>query len=883
MDSKTVFDLRKEAQSLSGIEKLNKLNNALNISRNLYLEDSSDEWIQKAFAWVLIDLCKYYIAERNLNQAAVCYNELITIDFQGYDDIIENQKNFLRPKIDTNYSEVQRAEELSKNGNNKEALEIFKNLITQNKLTELHHESYGWVIYRYIKAEESNLSSVEVRTFFRDYMNLKNERPSMLHSMILNFALNYSKTHSDFKFYNFFLLWNADNLRHEDLRDGYKDGKSIPSLISRICREFVNLNTEINIEEFVSKIDLSKETVLDFFRETIFWNILNAHKENKFSELWYLFEQYNNNYSKHGQSKWHSEVLNLAERFMKENDEWRFLNFFKNWNPVNLRNDDWKETKKDENIYKPLATKALKKAFEVLKTQPSEQDLSWLIKPYERAIKLFPEDEWLLREKALLHFKNNELDLAIKIYKQLVLELADKHYVWQEFSECIVSDNSLKIGMLSKALSLEKNEDFLGDIHLDLAKLLIDENLLENAILELEAYKKHRELTGWKLSPLYEDFSKKTSSIKQSLTDNRELYKKYIPFAENFAYADFDWTEVVLVDKWKDDKGKERLTFTDGKTIEFAISKNRFEILKQSELGQILKFKLHKQEIKKEVEAKFAWLGKTVVTEYKHIPLVGEQSEKKLWDILEDTFAIVDYINKEKKIIHAITTENKEVFFPQIKPELQIGDFVTAKSYIKKVKDVNRIELRQIQKTDKDSVISKFQTQIAIVDGVNEQKQLFHFIISSNLQGIVKFTETNLSPSEGDFVKLSFATKTDKDRKLRVKILSIEPTEEVNPNLQKDITGLLEVKYKNGNYSDYEFDEDDELEDSAFDENGKFIINNKQIPDFAFIGDYYVPKYLLEKHSISFDCRVKARVIYGEDKMKRPKWKVVKVEKCIPE
>ena len=40
MDSKTVFELRNEAKDLSGIEKLNKLNNALNISRRLYLEDS---------------------------------------------------------------------------------------------------------------------------------------------------------------------------------------------------------------------------------------------------------------------------------------------------------------------------------------------------------------------------------------------------------------------------------------------------------------------------------------------------------------------------------------------------------------------------------------------------------------------------------------------------------------------------------------------------------------------------------------------------------------------------------------------------------------------------------------------------------------------------
>lgn len=838
--STPIYALRKEG----------RLEEAYQLALRLYQQDSADDDINKAFSWVLIDLCKKFISEQKLSNSQIYFNQLSSIQFEYEDEFVETIKkqiHFLKPKIDTNYSEIQKAEELSKNGNNKEALAIFKNLISQNRLTELHHESYGWIIYRYIKAEENNLSSVEVRTFLRDYMNLKNERPSMLHSMILNFALHYSKTHSDFKFYSFFLLWNPDNLRHEDLHNGYKDGKDIPSLISRICREFVNSNTEINIEDFLSKINLKKEVVIDFFRETIFWNILNAHKENKSSELWNLFEQYNSNYSKHGQSKWHSEILNLAERFMKENDEWRFLNFFKNWNPENLRNDDWKETKKDEHTYKPLATKAIKKAFEVLKTQQSEQDLSWLIKPYETAIRLFPEDEWLLREKALLHFKNNEFDLAIKIYKQLVLELADKHYVWQEFSDCIVSDNSLKIGMLSKALNLEKNEDFLGDIHLSLAKALIEENLLENALVELEAYKKHREIKGWKLSLVFDELHKKVNSVKQSLKDNRELYKKHIPFAENFAYADFNWTELVLVDKWKDDKGKERLTFTDGKTIEFATGKNRFEVLKQFELGQILKFKLHKQEIKKEVEAKFAWFGKTIVTEHKYIPLIAEKSEKKHWEILEDTFAIVDYINKEKNIIHAITTENKEVFFPQIKPELQIGDFVTAKSYIKKVKDENRTELRQIQKIDKGPVISKFQTQIAIVDGVNEQKQLFHFVISSKLQGIVKFTETNLRPSEGDFIKLSFVTKTDRERKLRVKILNIELTEEANPNLRKDITGIMEMKYKN-------YDE--------------------EVPDFAFIGDYYVPKYLLEKHNITADCRVNARAIYTGDK-----WKVTEIER----
>ncbi len=973
--SKLIFNLRNEAKYLAGDEKLHKLNNALDIAENLCSEDPYDEWIQKALAWVLIDLCKHYIGDNNLNQAGIYYQELSTIDFQSYDEIIENQRKYLRPKIDTNYFEIQKAEELSKNGKSQEALMIFKNFVSQNRLTDLHHESYGWVIYRHIKNKESNLSSVQVRTFLRDYMNLKNERPSMLHSMILNFALNYSKTHNDFKFYNFFLLWNPNNLRHDDLHDGYLNGKNIPSLISRICREFVNTNTNINVEDFLDKINLDNKTILDFFREPFFWNIFNAHKENRFSDLWNLFEQYNANYTKYGQSKWHSEILNLAERFMKENNEWRFLNFFKNWNPKNLRNNDWKETNKNENTYKPLATKAIKKSFEILKTQTYEHNLSWLIQPYEKAIKLFPDDEWLLREKALLHFKNNELESAIKIYKQLVLELADKHYVWQEFSDCIVSDNSLKIGMLSKALSLEKNEDFLGDIHLNLAKVLLDENLLENSLIELEAYKNHRNIKDWKLAPIFDELYKKSSSVKQSIKNNRKLYREYIPFAENFAYSDIEWTEVVLTNKWK-----ERLTFTDGKTIEFNINKNRFEVLKQSELGQIFKFKIHKQKIKQENENR-SWIEQNI-TKYKYIALVADKTEKKDWEILSDTFAFVEYINKEKNIIHAITTDNNEVFFPQIKNKLKIGDFITAKKFVRKVKEEYRIELRQIQKTEKDSVISKFQTQIAIVDGVNKQKQLFHFVISQEQQGIVYYKETTLRPNEGDFIKLSFATKIGKNKKLRTKVLNVEPTEEINPNLRRDFTGLLEVKYKNYNKFDDDFeictgydtendfltaiknefyyrfnqyptqedineiyeiikrmiDEENlmydemygiELEtnqpisvndqisdefditDDMFDETGKFlmeklnpivpseknttqadekfvsianfIFSNKETgydykiiktPDFAFIGNYYVPKYLLQKHNITTDCKVKARAIYAGDK-----WKVTGLQK----
>ncbi len=870
MDSKTVFELRKEAKNLEGTSKLNKLTEALNLAQRLFSAEPYDEWIQKAFAYTLIDLSKYYVSNKNIKQAGVYYNQLLSINFQKEDSIIESQKSFLRPKIDINYSEVQKAEEFSKSGNHQDALNIFKKLIAENRLTELHHDAYGWIIYRYVKDKENELTSIQVRTLLKDYMNLHNERPSMLHSMILNFALHYSKDHSDFNLYNFFKLWNPSNLRSEDKAKQHFNDKEIPSLISRIFREFNDKDLSIDIDYLIENIDIktwnnsstSTQQVLDLLREPFFWKLFNSHKENKQSELWNIFNKYNQTFSKYEKSKWHSEILSIAERYMQETEEWRFLEFFKNWNPENLLDEDWKEVKKSDKIYKPLAIKCLKKAFEIIKTQNKEFGENWLIPIYSKAVKLYPDDEWLLRENALLLIKNNELESAINIYRKLVLELGDKSYIWNEFSSCFKNKNDLKIGMLSKAIQLEKNEDFLGDIHLELAKTLFDNGLIENCIVELNLYKGHRELKGWRLSESYSEFSDKTKNQNTNLKDNKSIYDKYVPIAEQYAYEEVDWTEVILVDKWKNDEGKERIAFTNGKAINFSIGSRRFSLLKQSSLGNVYKFKLHKQEIKKEVEAKFGWMGKTTITEYKYIPLVVEKLDKPDWSILDDIYATIDYINTEKNIIHAISSNNKEVFFQKGKIQLQIGDFIKAKYFTKKLKDEIRIELKDIARIDKEIAFIHFQKIIAIIDGVNREKNLFHYVGDTTVQGIIRFTETDIIPEEGKFLEIYFASKKDKKHNKTIfKAIEIRETEEKNPKLIKSINGNLELKYKRGgstiNY--YDLDEDE---------------TSDTLPDFGFVGDFYVPKNVLNDNNITSNCSITATAIFTGDK-----WKIIKLEK----
>lgn len=244
MDTSTVFALRKSG----------KLLEALTMALALYKDDPYDEWVQKALAWPLIDLCKKAMIEGDLKQAQIYLTQLTGIAFSVEDDIIFSQIKFLYPKVDMHYTVIQAAEELSKSGSHKEAFAKIQALILNNQLSEIHHEAYGWIIYRYLKAEAKNITPVAVRTLLRDYINLKNDRPSLLHSIILSFALQFSKEHPELNIYNFFLLWGPKNLRDEDVRESTADEKTYPSLISRVFREFIDKKYPIDINLLINEV-----------------------------------------------------------------------------------------------------------------------------------------------------------------------------------------------------------------------------------------------------------------------------------------------------------------------------------------------------------------------------------------------------------------------------------------------------------------------------------------------------------------------------------------------------------------------------------------------------------------------------------------------------
>lgn len=328
--------------------------------------DNTDQDVWKAYAWTLIDICKIEQQKGNLDEARRLSNYLSELHFDTPDDefaeTLVKKIQWLKLTVNPFYAQIQEAKELSKNGNNDRALEIFTQLATTGNLPAEAHEDYGWVIYRHLRDHITQLDSVQVRTQLRNYIHLQNGRPSMLHSQILNFALNYSKQDNNFRMVSFLRLWGPNNLRSDDFNDSIgNDGKTIPSLMSRIAKVIVDYPLN-EIQEFVTLLPYKKDEFIEMLKTNFFWKLYRSTESGLSSSTWDLFNQYLELSLGSSASDAHSKVLGLAERVMKDNNAWRFYIFFREWNPQKLREVDWKEEKGDNGyIYKPLAVKSLKK------------------------------------------------------------------------------------------------------------------------------------------------------------------------------------------------------------------------------------------------------------------------------------------------------------------------------------------------------------------------------------------------------------------------------------------------------------------------------------------------------------------------------------------
>ncbi|WP_367105230.1 tetratricopeptide repeat protein [uncultured Psychrobacter sp.] len=760
MDSKKVFALRKEG----------KLQDAYNLAVSLLNSDKDDEWNKRAMAWVLVDIIKLEI-NKNLQNAIAFFNQLISLKIQ--DDVLETQIKYLQSRLTPVNSEIEKASALSKSGSYLNALNQFRQIFKNNtNLFQAHHDAYGWAIYRYLKNEFESISSIEVKRILFEYNNLQSERPSMLHSQILRFVINYVRYNQDIDIYKYFLNWDPSNLMDEDTEKNNYDGKVYDSVLENLVKAFVYSPSHIDFDLLDQKIVVWHNLpLIDIYRESIFWQIFNAHKENQLSRLWQLFDNYATNYSKYGPSHWHSEILNLAQRFMTENNLWRFPQFLQNWDVTNFQNSDWRGDVYNDKPTKSLVAKALSNIYEYSKTANNPKDLEWILPFYKEATERLSDDIWLLRGYSNLLSLTGRQEQAIEVYNKVLLNLNNQAYAWHELSKLIKSqDINLAHSMLCMAISKQPKEDFLGDIRLDLAELLINKGMLDEAKRELITYEEFRQSKRWKISDRYNQLYSKVESAS-SLEYDKDYYRSHSNIAEAYLYKDIEWQPFLTYRSWTSKKNNEEMiAISNLKDIELAFKKSKYPTLKQSQVNEVISCKV--------------------------------------------------YFDKAKDRYNILIAEKSDVTY--------------------------------------EDFIDKASTAIAVVDHINQEKKLFHYYFNDTVEGIIRFSDTDLRPNIGDCLSIKyFMSFNSKSNKKEAQIVKVSATSETNPSLIKTVQGIIKLKYKHSGRT-LEFHES---LDSGLD---------VAKPDFAFIDDYYVHRKILNKYKINSNRDIKAKVIN-----ERGKWSVI--------
>ncbi len=823
-------------KEVNNLRKAGRLDDALRLAES-DLRGEQSHWTYSALFWVLRDYCNQYIAQNQIQYAQNVIQRMESvIDFiSDYDGVAHCTLQSLKRHTTPSWSEVNKLVELSKNGQEELAYTQICELNRNNKLSPLLHDDFGWIIYRYLKKCYESCGSLNARRALHTYLLLETQRPSTLHSQILSVATLISEKYEDFKFLPFLELWDVEMLSDDDFMSSIWNDREIQPLVERIIERCFRLGYALNEvkEAFTKNQDISENLVLLVFSRFHFFSIFNYSRENNSQSFFSEIENYTSTIDGLSiKNEYHSRILSLYLWKLPEERNTEANLIINKWGLDNFRDEDWLREQKEEKVFPSLVEKVIKHYYAGLKSCSFRNVAPAFEILLEKACKEYDDDQ-LDRNLAILMLAKGDKERALSIYRSLLLNL-NRFYVWKELAEA-TDDLELKLSAYCKAIVSEPKDEFLGDIHLSLAKLLIDDGLFPEAKRELLTYADTYNNNGWRLK---EEFSLLGSEIPNDVvpTDSNALfYKSHMASAENFVYSDINWTTMLIADIYVQKDGdkqvkKAKLVSVDGLSIAIKYKKlttsNNF-------IGKCYDVKIHSKENRKEI-------------------VLIKESGCSIDQLLSPLVCYVDYHNKEKKCYHLVSESQKELILSCVPVKLSEGTFCRCYEVPELKEDIHDDyvfldwdSLSTPKKTkpskaifcdliEENEGIEKFPLKTAVVDSVNDSKELFHCVFGRGADIIIKFNQTTLRPQIGDYVSVRYLKKKSKEGRDFRKMLSVEPTDTCDKVLRKTVTGPIRLNY------------------------------NSKGQQFGFVDDYYVPTHLVD--GVKEEEPVRVDVVFNGEK-----------------
>lgn len=252
--SKEVFEKRKAGQ----------IQEAYQMAQELVQDNPHDAWNIKALAYCLIDLIKGASSRNDAGSLKNFIIQLSSLDIDQQDEILIRSVNSAKALGNPQMKIIFDAKALSKQGNHNESVKAYRVALNSFPNDISVHEGLGWELFRVGKdtfgAEKIDVFKAKQLLF--EYIKLRNERPSLLHSLFLRYADKLIGSEG-FNLVAFLKLWDLNNLTREDYEPYTADnGKIYPSIAEKVIQHAAK-------DALSKKIIEDMQYVLPFLDESI--------------------------------------------------------------------------------------------------------------------------------------------------------------------------------------------------------------------------------------------------------------------------------------------------------------------------------------------------------------------------------------------------------------------------------------------------------------------------------------------------------------------------------------------------------------------------------------------------------------------------------------
>lgn len=258
-NSKRIFELRKSGE----------IEQAYELAQQEHAQFPNDEWVIKAYGWVLYDKLKTLLANHDqpIDQQVVNEIEALNVTEEN-DELLYSKLRGLIEDTPSHRRRLRKARELDKAEHYGEALVVFRDIRESFIQDTQFMDSYGWCLYKSIKllVASEPINIIMCKELLEEYLGLQVEKPSKLHSNILRLA---EKFIGDDSFYlrSIVKRWGYQCFLPEDWNKYEFEGREYPGLaektIQKIAKSLYSQSTNQDIQDFLPALNQALSKIQD--------------------------------------------------------------------------------------------------------------------------------------------------------------------------------------------------------------------------------------------------------------------------------------------------------------------------------------------------------------------------------------------------------------------------------------------------------------------------------------------------------------------------------------------------------------------------------------------------------------------------------------------